>query len=134
MTREPTDDEAYAWHRAALARLAPVIINEEPHCGWYKRKLVAKAVFVPARIWLDVPEHAIDAAGELVDQPVMRCEVNGQPRDPFEQWQWLADKPISEAEFKYLTARNNWAGWYAPHLPEANPRKPVDWLNSPTVL
>lgn len=133
--REPISrDEAYRWHRDALAGRTVVIVQEEPHCGWYRRKLVKGGVMVPARIWIETPARAIDAAGELVDQPVMRCEVNGRNVDPFEAWHWLADQPISEAEFNYLTKRNQWAGWYAPHLPEANPKKPVDWLTAPPVL
>ena len=135
MMRAPTSqDEAYRWHRDAVAGRLVMIVNEEPQCGWYRRTLVKGGVMVPVRIWIDTPQGAIDEAGELVDQPVMRCEVNDRAADPFEQWSWVADDPITEIEFDYLTKRNRWAGWYAPEDPAANPRKPVDWLTAPTLF
>lgn len=124
------DADPYAWHRAALAGRA-VLVNEEPHPGWYQRKLVKHAVWVPAHIWL---QQELGDDGELLEDVQLLCEVNGRSADPFEQWSFLAGNPISEAEFKYLTARNTWAGWYAPHEPAGNPQKPVNWLKSKPVF
>lgn len=123
--------DPFAWHRSALTRRA-VIVGDEPQCGWFARRLVKGGILVPARIWI---EGAIfDDAGDLVDQPELRCEVNGRAADPFEQWHWLAGSPISEAEFNFMTKRAQWAAWYAPDLPEANPKRPVDWLRArPTI-
>ena len=45
---------------------------------------------------------------------------------------WLADKPISEAEYNYLMARKDFAEAHAPSEPAANPFKRTDWGAVPT--
>src|SRR5262245_29086839 len=131
MMRRPTPQlEVYAWHRQALLGRA-VIVNEEPHCGWYQRRLAKGGVMVPCRIWL---HQEIGEDGELVDDERLECEINGRAADVIEQWHWLADNPITEQRFNYLTARNVWAAWYAPDDPAANPRQPVDWLTMKAVF
>lgn len=130
MIRAPiTEYEALAWWRDALAE-APDAIPDEPRCGWFKRRLCKGGVFVPARIWL---EQDIGEDGELLGAE-MRCEVNGEPADPFDQWSYLCGEPISEAEFKYLTARGEWAWRYAPNDPVARPREPIDHLSTPVMF
>lgn len=127
-TRAPiAPEEALAWWRGALLRpeKSREGIPDEPRCGWFKRKLAKGGVFVPARIWL---EQEIGEDGELLDDPKLLCEVNGQPAEPDDQWSYLAGNPISEAEFKYLTARGEWAERYAPRDFAANPREPIDHL------
>lgn len=132
--REPTPIAvAFAWHRQALEDMAlglEVTATEEPQCGWFRRRMAKGGVQVPARIWLF---QEIDAdTGELLSDELMQCEVNGEYRDPHDEWTWLFGQPISEAEFSYLTERNRWAERYAPDEPAANPRQPVDWLKVPT--
>lgn len=127
--RIPTpSDQLYAWHWKALHGLAPVN-DGTPQCGWFKRKLVKGGVFVPARIWLDAETDI--GTGELLAPETMLCEVNGERRDPVEQWSWLCAHPITEAEFHYLTQLRNHALLHEPSLPIATPTKPVDWLNAP---
>lgn len=100
MIRQPTPvSRLYAWHRAALAG-APVPIHEgEPHCGWYKTRLVKGGPFVPASISIvrDVDEH-----GELTCDERMVCEINGEPRDPRRAWLSVCKRPISRAEYLEL--------------------------------
>jgi hypothetical protein len=129
LIRAPIPDEtAFAWWREALAipeyerRSTPVA--DEPQCGYFQRKLVKGGIMVPARMWL---EQDIGDDGELLGAE-LRCEVNGSPADPFDQWSHIAGNPISEGEFNYMVARRNWAAWHAPHEPAANARKPIDWL------
>lgn len=132
MIRAPIPPEdALAWWRGAVAlpeyerRDTP--IPDEPCPGFFQCKLVKGGIFVPARIWL---EQDVGEDGELLGAE-LRCEVNGEPADPFDKWSYLCGEPISEAQFNYLTARNRWAAWHAPHEPAANPRKPIDWLTLP---
>ena len=33
-----------------------------------------------------------------------------------------------------MTARRNWAGWYAPHDPAARPRQPINHLTTPILF
>ena len=99
--RKPTPIHvAYAWYNQAMIDWAvgiEVEVPEEPQCGYYKRRLVRGGPHVPAKIWL---EGETDRKGNLLDDEVMRCEVNGQYCDPEEQWLWLAGKPISEKDYK----------------------------------
>lgn len=129
MTRAPTPlDVSLAWWREALAipeyerRRTP--IPDEPQAGYFQRRLVKGGIMVPCRIWL---HQEVGPDGELLDDEVLRCEVNGEPADPDEAWSYLCSAPISEAEFKYLTARGAWAGHYAPNEAAAQPRRPIDW-------
>lgn len=104
--RTPTPaSELYRWHRDALDGLNPPI-TETAHCGWYRRKFVRGGPWVPARVWMEQPT---DDEGYLTDDEVLRCEVNGKPRDPEEEFSWLANNPITEAEFRHLTDQRRWA-------------------------
>lgn len=130
--RKPTSyDEAFAWHRDALLGVYGdgLPTNDEPQCGWFKRRLVKGGPFVPARIWLYAETDPV--TGELMADETLQCEVNGQHADAHEAWLWLCANPITEAEFKYLTAVANYAAWHAPNDPAANPARPVDWLSAP---
>lgn len=131
--RTPTPREvAFAWHTNALKGVYGDDIHthpDDPQCGFFKRRLRRGGVLVPARIWLYSP---IDiGTGELVDDEVLQCEVDGQYADPFEQWSYLCGDPITEQEFQYLTALRQHAQVHEPDLPHADPRKPVDWLTAP---
>ena len=76
---------------------------------------------MPARIWLD---QNLDAeAGELLGDERLRCEVGGKERDPGEEWLWLANYPVSEADYLYLVASADWCCKHEPQSPEANPTR-----------
>lgn len=123
---------AYAWHTNALKGVygtASAMHPDDPQCGYFKRKMVGGGVFVPARIWL-VAETDI-GTGELLDDEIFQCEVDGQRADPVEQWSYLAANPISEQEFQYMTALRNHAVRHEPDHPMADPRKAVNWLRVP---
>lgn len=127
--RAPTPPEiALAWHSARLAGAELETVHEEPHAGWFKRRLVKKGCWVPARIWL---EQETDEAGELIAPERMLCEVDGQRRDPADQWLWLCQEPISEREFNYLTRLRAWQRINAPE--EWDPMVPVDHTKTPIV-
>lgn len=127
--RKPTPhDELYRWHAEALAGLAPVI-TDQPHCGWYKRKLVKGGVFVPARIWM--VQEIDEETGELVADEFLQAEVNGAFADPIECWSWICANPITWAEFQYLTARIEHAIRHEPEDPFADARKPIDLNKTP---
>lgn len=130
--RKPTPHSTlYAWHRAAMAGKQPAI-NQEPHCGWYKRKLVRGGVFVPARIWMYQPICA--DTGELLADETMQAELNGAHADPHDLWSWVAGNPICEQEFLFLQSTIAWSRDHAPAEPMANPHKAVDWTAVPTPV
>lgn len=119
MIRTPTPlADLYAWHRAALAGEKPQITHE-PQCGWFKRRLVQGGALVAARIWL---HQEIDPeTGDLTAPEELRCEVGGKPRDPVDEWTWIADAPISESEFNFMVADAAYCREHHPSSPEANP-------------
>ena len=122
--REPIKDP-HAWHRAALAGEKPQITST-PECGWFSRRLVRFGAAVPCRIWL---EQKIDSeTGELTEDAILCCDVDGRPRDPEEEWTYLAGSPITEAQFAYLTKLSKYAKARDPREPLANPRKKIDPL------
>ncbi len=127
--RTPTPAaDAYAWHRAALAGDEPAT-DDTPQCGWFKRKMVRGGPWVPCRIWLYAE---IDDAGELVAPEILQAEVAGEYADPDDLWSFVAANPITEAEFKFLSATIEWSQTNAPHEPMANPRERIDWCRVPT--
>ena len=132
MTRPTPLDQLYAWHTNALRGhfAEDLPLEQDPQCGWFKRRLVKHGPFVPARIWMFQPID--EESGELVGDEVMFCEVNDKWADPELQWEWLCQEPITEAEFNYLTAAQAWAAEHAPDEPMANLRQPIDWMKVPT--
>lgn len=130
--RTPTPrDQAYAWHTNALKGVYgdPIIYDETPQAGWYKRRLVKGGPFVPARIWIDA--EVDEETGDLLSEETVQCEVNGRYADATDQWQWLCQNPITEAEFNYMTARLAYAQVHEPGDPIADVRNPIDWLRVP---
>lgn len=128
MRRPTPHDELYSWWRRALKDPSTVITNE-PQPGYFKRKLVKGGVFVPARIWMVQPVDP--ETGELVADEILQAEVNGAFADPEDCWSWVCGNPISEAEFRYLTARIEHAVRHEPEDPFADARKPVDLNKTP---
>jgi hypothetical protein len=126
--RQPTPiSEQYAWHRAALAGDNPEI-TATPQAGWFKRRLVKGGPWVAGRLWLDQP---VDELGELCGDETLQCEVAGRWADPEDAWTWLCANPISEQEFKYLTALAEHCAAHEPSHPSANPRQPINHLQTP---
>lgn len=127
--RNPTPKSTlYEWHTRALAGKNPAI-DDTPHCGWFKRKLVKGGVFVPARIWM--VQEVDPVTGELLNDELLQCEVNGAHADPEEAWSWICANPITEAEFNYLTARISYAQRNEPDDAFADPRKAIDLMKTP---
>ena len=102
--RQPTSmQQAYAWHRAALAGENPPIRDGDPHPGYYKRRLIKGGPWVPVRIFID--RETCPLTGELTRDEVYRIEVEGivsdDPYAPYDMWTWLT--PITREEFDHLT-------------------------------
>ena len=127
--RQPTPHvDLYGWWMVALGGGDPETTHE-PQCGWFKRRLVKGGPWVPARIWMDQP---IDPdTGELCGDETLQCEVAGRWADPEDAWTWLCANPITEQEFRYLTALAEHCARHEPSHPSANPRQPIDHLQTP---
>lgn len=130
--RRPTPlTELYRWHRESLAGKKPQITSE-PQCGFFKRTMVKGGAPVGARIWMEQPTDP--DTGELVGDEVMRCDVGGKERDPTDEWVWLADYPISEADYLYLVADADYCRKHLPRAPQANPRERAKPRTIPTLF
>ncbi len=105
-----------------------------PETGFYWTRLVKDGPKVPARIWRPCrctvnggDEQAEHDWSETCDRyPRLRCMVGDRDRDPVLTWPSLAGRAIPLSEFRFLIAATKWEQAYAPHLPLANPRAPID--------
>lgn len=133
--REPTTAAAaLRWHNQALSdkalHLDIEVDYDSPQCGWFKSKVSRHGIEVAARIWIE--QEICPVTGELLSDEVMKCEIAGRLVDPGEVWMWQAGQPITEQEYNYLIARDEYARAWALDEPAANPYKAVDWLKVPT--
>jgi hypothetical protein len=123
-----SDDDHLQWWRDALAGKAPPI-HSTPQVGLFKRKLVRGGAWVAARIFKTGER---DELGRLIEDEVLRCEVDGKAVDDVEdQWLWLAANPIDDVEFRLLMRLGPWARQHAPNDPNADPGKPIDYMTTP---
>jgi hypothetical protein len=100
MRSPSTEADLYDWHARSLRGERVPVHDGEPHCGWFRRRLVRGGPWVPARIWL---EQDVDPeTGELAGDEVFRCEVDGERRSATGQWTWLASNPISRDAYEAL--------------------------------
>lgn len=105
---------------------------DDPQVGYYRRRYVRGGQWIAARIWFHSAER--DEAGDLLEDEGLRCEIDGKPCNPYQEWPNLCGEPISQPEFKFLSARRQWALDHAPNDPYANPRRPIDLNNQPPVF
>jgi hypothetical protein len=98
-------------------------IVDQPEPGYYITRLVKGGPLVPVLIWLEDGER--DEAGDLLGDQRLMCLVNGEPRDPMQEWAHL--KPCSADVWKYMTEDVEWVNQWAQHDPKLRPREPVDY-------
>jgi len=65
---------------------------------------------------------------------LLQCEVNGAYADPEDAWSWICGHPITEAEFRYFTARLAHAARFEPEDAFAAPTRSVDFNAIPTLF
>lgn len=122
-----TPEKAFAWWRAALAGEKVPIHHDDPHPGFYMRRLVRNGPFVPVAVFL---ESDVDSeTGELLGPERLVCDVAGERRDANDQWTWIAGRPISEA--RYMQMLSDLLPEFEPE-PRADPAAPTA-PSSPSV-
>lgn len=100
MIRQPSDlDAAYRWWRRSVSGERVPRFEDEPQCGYYKRRMVRGGPFVAVAIWLEQPIDPL--TGELTAPEELRAIANGRPVDPMHVWAYA--RPISPAEYDALT-------------------------------
>lgn len=105
----------------------------DPLPGYYRRKLVKGGVWVPVHIWIEDGDRCPETCALMSDQ-IIRCTLAGEAADPFAEWLHCCDQPISRAEHDYLLAVLRHAAEHAPHMPEAQPRRPIDLSTMPPIF
>ena len=96
----------------------------DPQPGFYKTRRARNGPWLPVKVWFHVADR--DEAGDLMEDEGMRCEIDGERVSPYQAWMSVARHPISEAEFKRLSALRQWADDHAPDDPYAAPDQPID--------
>ena len=101
MIRQPTPSrDLLAWHRRALAGERVPVFEDEPHCGWFRFRMVRLGPWLPARIWM---HQVVDpVTRELAEPEEFRAEALGEPRDPYRLWVSVARHPITPAAYRAL--------------------------------
>lgn len=123
---EPVKDQLEWWRDELIAPGQK--IPDVPQCGFYERRLVSGGPFVPARIWRE-PET--DMNGAPTGRDLLRCVVNGKPRDPNAEWTRLSMRPVKEAAYNFEVADSAHAKAFRPDDPKATPEKSIDLLKAP---
>lgn len=129
MTRAP---QTYA---TAGARRAPSqgYDASTPVAGYYRFRLRAGGIIGGVRLWYGPPHDPV--TGEEMDRGWRwQAEFDGEPVDFDRVWPACADAAITEAEYRALVARREWARTNAPGTAFADTRKRYDPLDSATPL
>lgn len=118
--RRPTPNaDLFAWHVAALREERPAVHEDEPQCGWFRRRFIPTGPWVPVRI--EMERHIDEASGDLWSDETLLA-VTGGPKDftktrAFDAivqiWIAVARHPISESAYHALAADAG-SAWYAP--------------------
>ena len=97
-----------------------------PEPGFFRMKLTRGGIFVAAIIWRPCPIEPNPETFQWIDRwPHLEAEIDGKPAEVNRVW--TSGRRILIAEYLYLKADRAWAREWAPNLPEANPRQPVDF-------
>jgi 5'-3' exonuclease len=104
-------------------------IPRDPQDGYFKTRLIRGGPWVPARIWRDQEKDFISGIPTGFD--VVKCEIDGKPRNPLREWMSIARMPISKEDFDHRVALGGWAKNHDKASSEANPGKVIDWNKEP---
>lgn len=142
--RQPTDRrELYRWWsdtlkaigqfrtlREAIDRGVTVPpLPDHPQCGFYKRRMKVGGNFVEARIFL---EQQLSPNGELAADEVLKCQIGEDFYDPADQWLYLANRPISQEEYRFGVGHRRYESEQSRHVPD--PEISVDFMTAPPPM
>ncbi len=101
-----------------------------PEPGFFRMKLTRGGIWVAAVIYRPCRIEFEPETFQAVDRHYhLEAEIDGQPADVDRVW--TSGRRVDMAEYLFLKDDRAWARQHAPHLPEANPRKPVDFNTLP---
>ena len=101
-----------------------------PEPGFFRLKLTKGGPWVPAILYRPCPIEFAPETFQAVDRHYrLVAEIDGKLVDVHRVW--TSGERITLAEYLYLKADHAWARQYAPHLPEANPGRAIDFDTLP---
>jgi hypothetical protein len=100
-------------------------MSDTPIAGYYKTRMVRSGIMCPVRVWYGPSFDP--ATGEWCDRPHRwRACIAGEQVEIGRVWPYCARHPITEAEYRYMRARQTHAKMHEPGLPESNPTLPIN--------
>lgn len=112
-------------------------MTAHPREGYFRMRLVKNGPYVAARIHRPC-QCTVNGPDEHDWRPTcdrfrpLCATLNGKPADIWRVWTY--GKEVNRAEHDYLASLTDWARTYAPDMPEANPRSPVDLNATPSLF
>lgn len=104
-----------------------------PVAGFYRFRLRADGVRGAVRIWHGPPLDPV--TGEELDRSWRwQASINGEGIDIDHVWPMCAKDPLTEKEYNFMLARQDWAKRHAPESGFADPRKKHDLFDINTPL
>lgn len=114
-----------AGRRATDPLPPPVVGDWPPTAGFYRGRMVRGGPWLAIRIWFGPPLDP-DTGEECDRAKRWQATRGGAEADPRQLWPYVANHPIAEAEFNYMSALRAHAVKHEPDMPEAAPTSPVD--------
>jgi hypothetical protein len=142
--RQPTDRrELYRWWSDTLKAIGQFrtiargdrsrrngpAAPDHPQCGFYKRRMKVGGNFVEARIFL---EQQLSPNGELAADEVLKCQIGEDFYDPADQWLYLANRPITQEEYRFGVGHRRYESEQSRHVPD--PEISVDFMTAPPPM
>lgn len=122
--RKPTPTrELYRWWNDAIDGKRPPIHEDDPHCGFFKRRFVRGGPWVPVEFFCD----RLVIGGELAAPETIVARVRGKIEPAERHWLSCCTHAIPHQEFAYLEELMKHSQRYEPDLPQATPHKAIDW-------
>lgn len=130
MTRDAT---LYADHAARAVHRPGAQDVSRPVAGFYRHKLRSNGVVGAVRIWFGPPLDPV--TGEELDRSHRwQAEFLGEYVEFDDVWPNCAGDPISEADYRALVKRREWAAQHAPRSAYADPKRRYDPLSTKEPL
>jgi hypothetical protein len=96
-----------------------------PQCGYWTLRLARNAPPVPASIQFEQTLWEPGVMWNLCDRsPILTARISGEIVPLAKVWE-RRGREIDEQTYRFMLADQAWAFANAPHLPEADPTKPV---------
>lgn len=124
----------YSKREVRPVHVAGAVDVSTPVAGFYRTRLGKDTVRVGVRLWWGPPNDPV--TGEPLDRSYRwQADVNGEPYPDFDRlWPVCAAEPISEADYRRMCARQDWARQHAPDSPYAEVGRKLDPLSTATPL